>query len=109
MFFRDDSFYPIVRRKNFNIIDWFSSIGGILGLFFGFSFLSAFEVMFHIWKGFFERNRANVIDLSRISYSKWRKLKSIISIWEYLKNYLRQSSIHGLSYVSDGNMRVVER
>lgn len=51
--FKDDNFYPQVRRKYFTTIDWFSFIGGILGLFFGFSFISGFEITFHALMGVF--------------------------------------------------------
>lgn len=100
--FKDDSFYPQIRRKYFTIIDWFSFVGGVLGLFFGFSFLSGFEIVFHACLGI---SRQNDVGLAIIARTNEITHKTV----EYLQNFLRTSSIHGLKYVLDSKLRIYER
>lgn len=42
--FADTDFNPMRRKRQFTIIDFFSNIGGVLGLFAGISVLSIFEI-----------------------------------------------------------------
>jgi len=105
--FKDDSFYPKIRRKYFTTIDWFSFVGGILGLFFGFSFLSGFEIMYHIWKGIFSTNIDQNLIVNRARNSKVKK--RLQKIWKYVKIFMDNSSIHGLSYVTKSEIRIYER
>ena len=94
--FKADSFYPQIRKKYFTMIDWFSFVGGILGLFFGFSFLSAFEVVFHVSRGLFGGKRNKVEKHQR-------------SFWIYLNNLLKDSSVHGFKYIFGDEFKMIER
>jgi len=97
--FRDDYFFPQVRRKYFTMIDWFSFIGGILGLFFGFSFLSAFEIIFHVLKGVFDGK-------SVINFKVTKRFTKVI---EYCQQFLINSSIHSFKYIADKNYKLSEK
>ena len=100
--FNDDSFYPQIRQKYFTMIDWFSFVGGILGLFFGFSFLSAFEVIFHVTRGIFEKILSTVFRMERnILHSD--------GIREYFRKFLNLSSIHSFSYIGKDDLNKLER
>ncbi|XP_070497894.1 pickpocket protein 28-like [Chironomus tepperi] len=101
--FKSDSFYPQIRRKYFTKLDWFSFVGGILGLFFGFSFLSGFEIIFHIFSSVHGRVSQATTHSGRF---KSHKLNKIV---KYLKNFMNSSSIHSFSYVVDHRLRLYER
>ena len=101
--FRDDYFFPQVRRKYFTMIDWFSFIGGILGLFFGFSFLSAFEIIFLVLKGVFDGKSVN---LSVLNFKATNRFTKVI---EYCQQFLINSSIHSFKYIADKNYKLSEK
>ena len=99
--FKDDSFYPQIKRKYFTMIDWFSFVGGILGLFFGFSILSAVEIIFHFWMMIFGRKYE--AEAESRNHMKLKKFQ------EYFKEFLRNSSIHSFQYLSKSDLRMSER
>ncbi|XP_070505945.1 pickpocket protein 28-like [Chironomus tepperi] len=107
--FKQDSFYPQIRRKYFTMIDWFSFVGGILGLFFGFSFLSAFEIIFHVLQGL-----AGLIINCRKQQSNRHQvdgaeLKTSRKVFEYFRKFMTESSIHGFNYIFGDDMKIYER
>jgi len=108
--FKDDSFYPQIRKKYFTMIDWFSFVGGILGLFFGFSFLSAFEIIFHAWmlivkiggcKRFWNKDRFFRIKQFKISKS--------IKYFKYFENFMKNSTVHSFRYIFGNDLKILER
>ena len=107
--FKDDSFYPLIRRKYFTMIDWFSFVGGILGLFFGFSFLSAFEIAFHVWMGVFGERTKSTWNDEKIFLREPKTVGSLMKIWKYVQKFLENSSIHSFSYVSRSDSKMSER
>jgi len=107
--FKDDSFYPQIRRKYFTLIDWFSFVGGILGLFFGFSFLSAFEIIFHAWMLTFGGKSNRFRNDQRIVWIQKETDGKLSKTLKYLKLFMRSSSIHGLKYIPSGNVKLLER
>lgn len=103
--FKYDYVYPQIKRKYFTVIDWFSFVGGILGLFFGFSFLSIFEIAFHSWM-VFVNVRKKIVENDGWMSAKRNQSKTC---GEFLRQFFGISTIHGLKYISDGNMRIAER
>jgi len=107
--FRDDSFYPQIRKKYFTMIDWFSFVGGILGLFFGFSFLSAFEIIFHTWMLTFGGKPKKHLKIRRMFVKTSKSEEIIKKVRNYIKNFMTNSSIHSFSYIPDKNLKIYER
>ena len=103
--FKADSFYPQIRKKYFTMIDWFSFVGGILGLFFGFSILSAFEVVFHVWMLIFDR-KSLVHDQVRTRLKGDMPLRQFQA---YLREFLKNSSIHSFQYISNRELGMIKR
>lgn len=96
---------PFIRKQQFDMIDFFSYFGGLLGLFAGISVLSIFEVIFRTmimlfrckWKRSILRVRPFVEDM--------QVYKTMINKFqEYAKKFLEQSSINGLNYLLSGNI-----
>jgi hypothetical protein len=91
------------------MIDWFSFVGGFLGLFFGFSFLSAVEIIFHILRRIFKcktHKRAKKLQIWR----NFSRTGSVLSgIRRYFREFMTSSSIHSLSYIGDKNLKIIER
>jgi hypothetical protein len=92
-----------IRKQQFNELDFLSYIGGLLGLFAGFSVLSFVELVY--WfsiRVFLQRIRrasSTVVPLIRVPTLSSSRLDNF---GKQVKNYLQESSIHGLSYLSDG-------
>jgi hypothetical protein len=90
----------LISKKQFDFLDFLSFSGGLLGLFAGFSILSAVEVVY--WIIF--RNALKII----------RKSSTKVHPFNYLKNhdhlkikliveYMQESSIHGINYFGHHN------
>lgn len=108
--FKVDNVYPQIRRKYFTMIDWFSFVGGFLGLFFGFSFLSGFEIMFHVFRGFQKKSKTKKLLKVKNSWIKESKMiQKIKKAQKYLSCFLRSSSIHGFSYIGDEDLSAINR
>ncbi|CAG9812250.1 unnamed protein product [Chironomus riparius] len=87
-----------VRKKQFNWLDFFSYVGGILGLFAGFSALSFVEIIYWftirvLFKHFGKRD-AKVYPFEENN----TKCSKFI---EFLQSFLSESSIHGLWHIHE--------
>jgi hypothetical protein len=80
-----------------------SYIGGLLGLFAGFSVLSFVELVYWLSiKEFLKRfgnSSSKVVPFIELSSHRTKRFRILRS---YIEKYLNESSIHGLSYISDG-------
>ena len=106
--FKDDSFYPQIKRKYFTMIDWFSFVGGILGLFFGFSFLSAFEIIFHASRDLFGEKNCRISRTRKLFWKRKQKVDSG-SAAAYINHLCKNSSIHSFQYIFGSDFRLMER
>lgn len=108
-YFKDDSFYPQIKRKYFTTIDWFSFVGGFLGLFFGFSFLSGFEIIFHILSGIFRRKSVGDQSTNVVLNEESNRVRKFEKIQQYFRIFLKNSTIHGFVYVSSHKLKIYEK
>jgi hypothetical protein len=88
--FADQQIFPLRKSKKFSYVDILSYVGGLLGLFTGFSFLSAVEIFYiFVIKAFFKKS-------SKVEpftpNSTW-KVSSIVHF------YFEQSSVHSFNYI----------
>jgi hypothetical protein len=101
--FGGDKVNNLIRKQQFNELDFLSYIGGLLGLFAGFSVLSFAELVYwfsiRVCLEKMRRVSSKVVPLIRIPALRSTKIDTFRN---YIKNYLQESSIHGLSYLSDG-------
>jgi hypothetical protein len=101
--FQNDKVNNLVRKQQFNELDFLSYIGGLLGLFAGFSVLSFVELVYwfliRICLDKIRRVSSKVVPLIRVPTLRSSRLDNF---GKQVKNYLQESSIHGLSYISDG-------
>ncbi|CAG9805270.1 unnamed protein product [Chironomus riparius] len=96
------------KRKVFTSVDIFSLIGGFLGLFAGFSFLSAGEIILHFI----------IYPLASLKSRRSSKIRPVFdelpeksknAIVSYLLIYLEESSIHSFKYFGDIQKKFIER
>jgi hypothetical protein len=98
--FNSQFFLQFFRKQQFNILNFISFVGGILGLFAGFSAISFIELIYWftvrvVLLNFGRRNREiRPIDVNLHDHENG------ISLMKYFKNFFDESSIHGLKYVS---------
>lgn len=120
MKFSKNEFHPTIKQRQFTGINFLSYIGGTLGLFAGFSFLTIFELLIY----FGLRSSLSFIETKRrqkkvqptkkvvIANSK-RKLTKIASFLKVLltfgQSYVEETSIHGINHASLKNLSKIER
>ena len=102
--FFNDKFNHLIRKQQFNELDILSYIGGLLGLFAGFSVLSFIEVVYwftirNIMKNF-TNSSSKVVPLNEQN----PRQNYLFQIGQYLVNYFNESSIHGLEMISKSNL-----
>lgn len=112
--FTSNEFYPTIKERQFTEIDFVSYLGGTLGLFAGFSVLTAFEVLSHIILPFCSnwlkrKRRPKVFPMLRplqakikTRRSKFRRIIAVASKFCY--SYVENSSLHGVSHAALENM-----
>lgn len=96
----------LIRRRHFTEIEIIAFVGGLLGLFLGFSMLSFVEIFY-----FFGIHP--VIKKFSKGVSNMPKTKSKSSTWHnvktYLIEYLQGSTIHSFNFIGDANKHFIER
>ncbi|CRL07760.1 CLUMA_CG020714, isoform A [Clunio marinus] len=98
--FKNEEFYPLVTSSFMSSIDIISYIGGYLGLFLGFSFLSLMEIIYYVF-------------IKTTSDKSCRKSGKPNGNEEDSSNlfsaFIKESSIHGLVYMNDRKLSFTER
>jgi hypothetical protein len=97
--FKNNAFNQLIRKQQFDTLDFLSFVGGILGLFAGFSALSFVELIY--WFTI----RAVIGNCKKIDTKVYpidviaeRKSK-IARVFDSFLSYFNESSIHGLNDV----------
>lgn len=102
-------FYPTIRRKHFTQIEIFSFVGGLLGLFLGFSVLSFAEIIYFIAFGLMGKvKKRRVSPVVGITLAP-RTNGAVTLIQGFCLNYMKTSSIHSFIYIADVTRSKVER
>lgn len=105
--FETNEFYPQIRRQHFTEIDIFAFVGGLLGLFFGFSVLSFAEIVYFFGVRVIWRNQQNVsTDLRNQEESK---NSFLLPVKLYVLSYMKSSSIHSFAFIGDAERNLIER
>ena len=99
--FIENLYSQFIRRKQFNEVDFLSFVGGLLGLFAGFSALSFIELIYwfliRIALKFIKRKSTKVFPIQR-------NIEDIQRKFRFLKEYFKNSSIHGVNYFADAKL-----
>lgn len=102
-----DTVFALHRKKSFELADFFSYVGGILGLFAGFSVISGFDVLYYFiaqpLMDFYKKRRDRVVH--PVAGGRRKKVmkkiekfsKKLQSFLDYFKNFLVSSSIHSFN------------
>jgi hypothetical protein len=93
----------MVRQQQLTTLDFVSYCGGSLGLFLGFSMLSAIEVIFYMTL----RVICVKCQQQRVSPSETNTVAT--SRKNYLKEYIENSSIHGFNQIVMRRRHFIER
>ncbi|KAG5673243.1 hypothetical protein PVAND_003306 [Polypedilum vanderplanki] len=87
-------FNKFIRKRQFNEIDFLSFVGGLLGLFAGFSALSFIEIFYWIL-------RKILIKRTAIVHPLYTKQEGSVTMFN---NFLDNSSIHGVNYLNKNKL-----
>lgn len=109
--FKVAEFYPFIRRKPFTVVEIFSFVGGLLGLFLGVSVLSIVEVFCYlICKPFmklFETRPSESALLTQIPPTRSKR-----QAWENEPtsgDYTKYLTVHSFKFIADGSKCWTER
>lgn len=91
----------LIRKKQFNEVDFLSFVGGLFGLFVGFSSLSFVEIIYWISRKLFSFIKCK--KLRRVYPTLNPEISSNQQNKNVLKEYFNESSIHGISYLFSAN------
>jgi hypothetical protein len=113
----ETSFYaPFIRYRAFNFTDYLASIGGLVGLIAGVSVISLIEVFYHILLYLISRRPSNkvFVKIHRetdqiIAETILNQEHVLYQCSKYLYEFMKQSSIHGLNYMTDKDQKLVGR
>lgn len=95
--YRNIFFNKFVRKRQFNEVDFLSFVGGLLGLFAGFSVLSAVELFYWIFKKILIKKTATVYPLNQ-------KEQNSVTKFKIFKSFFDDSSIHGVNYLNKSKL-----
>lgn len=102
--FRPGDHFPIVRRQHFTVTEIFAFIGGLLGLFLGFSVVSFAEVV-NVMLQPLLKMFSSVISFSPIRFFQKtnRFFKAFDKIKSYIGFFLKKSSIHSFNFMANSS------
>ena len=103
MNFKKDNINHFIQKQQYDVIDFLSYAGGLLGLFAGFSFLSFIELIywFIIRAAIKNFHRSTRVRPFNENLDVQRNFNTFMVI---TKSFLKSSSIHGLRYISKKNL-----
>jgi hypothetical protein len=91
-----------VKKRQFNEIDFLSFVGGLLGLFAGFSVMSLIELIY--WLGssclsmIFKKRTAVVVPVDAGHNRNMGRIE------KFVKDYFNETSVHGLDYFANSTL-----
>jgi hypothetical protein len=102
VFFKNPRFYPFILQQQLTTLDFVSYCGGSLGLFLGFSTLSAIEIIYYFTLRLmcFKNSRKKVRCAESNDPPKQRN---------YMISFMESSSIHGLNQIVMKNRHITEK
>jgi hypothetical protein len=100
--FKNPNFLPSILQQQLSTLDFVSYCGGSLGLFLGFSVVSAVEIVYYLSiRLLFLRNQKKKVDSEFRPQEKRQKC--------YLMQVIENSSIHGFNQFSAKNQHGLEK
>jgi hypothetical protein len=102
---KNSQYNELVRKKQFNEVDFLSFIGGLLGLFAGFSSLSFVEILYWMLKKIISSFRTKKIHpIIIVSHGEIENNALNQKQENVMLQYFNDSSIHGVNYLSNTNI-----
>jgi hypothetical protein len=101
VFFKSVSFFPLILQKQLTLFDFVSYCGGSLGLFLGFSALSAVEILVHIFVRPFCRKVDNRVQDLTVTESE--------TVEKTVTDVLGGATIHGFKNCANKSTSRLER
>jgi hypothetical protein len=95
-------FFPLILQQQLTTLDFVSYCGGSLGLFLGFSLISAIEIVYYCTLRILFRSRQSMRVVSEEASDEPEK-KS------YLAEAIGSSTIHGFNQITSKNRHIAER
>jgi hypothetical protein len=104
VYFISSQFFPFILQQQLTVIDFLSYCGGSLGLFLGFSLISAIEIVYYFTlRVLCVKSQRNRVEPEESDVSNRVNQRS------YLSKMMESSTIHGLNQVAKENRSSFER
>lgn len=109
-----DSVFALRKKRSYGIVEIFSFVGGILGLFAGFSVISGFEVLYYfvIYSCLKRRKKLDILKVHPIEnndFSDTKTQKFGNKLWRFSQEILQNSSIHSFSQIGGDKKVWIDR
>jgi hypothetical protein len=101
IFFKNSEFFPMILQQQLTTLDLISYCGGSLGLYLGFSVLSAVELVYYFsLRLIFKRVQSNKVECFSVAPKAHKN---------YLLEFVSNSSVHGCNQISRNRRHLLER
>jgi Amiloride-sensitive sodium channel len=102
--FKNSEFFPTILQEQLTVLDFISYCGGALGLFLGFSAMSAVEMIYYFTVRIaFDRAQKNKVAILNSNDQDQQQNDN------YFLDIMNNSSIHGFNQVVIANRHSIER
>jgi hypothetical protein len=99
MHYKNSVFNQLIHKKQFNELDFLSFVGGILGLFAGFSALSFVELIYWFTIRVFVKNFRVKVTKVNPEVEDTQNEPKTTKITDSFLSYFNESSVHGLNHI----------
>ena len=103
MRYKASVFNQLIHKKQFNELDFLSFVGGILGLFAGFSALSIVELIYWFTIRMFINNFGEISKSVHPEVENSQKNSNSMKFNDSVMSYFKESSVHGLVHMFESS------
>lgn len=111
--FKENFVFPTLRTSKYQLVEFVSSIGGILGLFVGCSLLSVIEFFYYfgihlVLNQINKAKKVSSIEIESLEniQSKLKSTSKSQIIINFLREYLENSTVHSAPHIAKKNVVV---
>lgn len=116
-FYEKKAFHALIKHRAYNFSDFLASVGGLIGLLAGASFISLIEILYFLLFNACKQilgvtTTAEIAPQSartpqRKVVTAWREESVLHRFSDYFLEFLNKSSVHGVNHVVSGNHKAI--
>lgn len=107
--YENNFFHSITKIEAFTLTDFMGSVGGIMGLIAGASFISLIELLYHILVKLCSQKSEVQPEVLQPKVLNINRDHVLYQFSKYFRHFTQESSIHGLIYTTGKRQKTVEK